>query len=106
MAERIFSGTARTETICAIEGRTPAIAWPVMTACVYDGWPKEAANAKVPFWSMPVATLVMNTVVRTNTKYSVTEAPVKRTVESANIVKQTISTSSAVAIRNGYEAPD
>lgn len=55
---------------------------------------------------MPVAMLVTKTVVRTKAKYSATEVLVNRTVESANIVKQTISTSRAAAIRNGYEAPD
>lgn len=28
------SGTARTETICAMLGSTPATAWPVMIACM------------------------------------------------------------------------
>lgn len=44
-----FSGTASTDTICAIDGRTPATACPVMIACIYLGFPNPAAKAKAPF---------------------------------------------------------
>ena len=41
--------TTYTETICASGGHTPAIAWPVMIACVYSLRPNPEVKAKSPF---------------------------------------------------------
>ena len=43
------SFTERTDTICAIQGRTPATACPVMIACVYSPIPKPETYANTPF---------------------------------------------------------
>ena len=45
-----FEGeTESTETICAMQGRTPATPCPVMIACVYSPTPKLVTYAKTPF---------------------------------------------------------
>ena len=46
---QVGAATERTEMICAIQGRTPATACPVMIACVYFPTPKPDTYAKTPF---------------------------------------------------------
>ena len=73
LAQWSGSGTARTDAICATEGRTPAIAWPVMMACMYSSLPKLEANANAPFWQSPVATDVEKTIINVNVRYPADE---------------------------------
>ena len=61
-AEASEVGMARTVTICAIDGSTPAMACPVMIAWIYAGWPKPAENANVPFWISDVPKLEASTI--------------------------------------------
>jgi len=45
-----------------MHGSTPAIACPVMIACVYSSLPNPDTNAKTPFWLRPVARLAAKTI--------------------------------------------
>lgn len=75
------SGTARTEAICATDGRTPAMAWPVMIACMYSSLPKLEANANAPFWQRPVATDVEKTMISVKMRYPADVTPRKYEVD-------------------------
>ena len=100
------SGTASTDTICATDGRTPAIAWPVMIACMYSGLPKLAAKANAPFWQSPVAQDVQNTMINVNIRYPIDETFRKYEVETASRQKTMIFKIREEMIRLGYEAFD
>ena len=83
-------GTDSTEAICAIQGITPATAWPVMIACVYSPTPKPVTNANTPFWHRAVAMLATKTMTIKNTKYPFAETCRQRVADSARRVKQTV----------------
>ena len=47
--EGLEGATDSTETICAMQGSTPATPCPVMMACVYSPTPKLVTYANTPF---------------------------------------------------------
>ena len=82
--------TDSTDTICAIQGSTPATACPVMIACVYSPIPKPETYAKTPFWQNPVARLAVNTMAMRKPKYAPGDTLLNKTVERARSVKATM----------------
>lgn len=84
------SFTDSTDTICAIQGSTPATACPVMIACVYSPIPKPETYANTPFWQNPVAKLAVNTMAIRNPKYAPGDTLLNKTVERARSVKATM----------------
>ena len=84
------SSTDSTDTICAIQGSTPATACPVMIACVYSPIPKPETYAKTPFWQNPVAKLAVNTMAMRKPKYAPGDTLLNKTVERERSVKATM----------------
>ena len=84
------SFTERTDTICAMQGSTPATACPVMIACVYSPIPKPETYANTPFWQNPVAKLAVNTMAIRNPKYAPGVTLLNKMVERARSVKATM----------------
>lgn len=87
--------------ICAMQGRTPATAWPVMMPCVYSGTLKPETYAKMPFWQSPADKLAMKTMSIRNPKYAWGLIERKKVVEMARRVKDTMLRQSAATMRRG-----
>lgn len=75
-----------------------------MTACIYSGRPKLAANAKAPFWHSPVAIDVQKTIINMKIKYPIDETCRKYDVDIASKLNTIILITSEEMIRFGYEA--
>src|ERR1700742_3283111 len=98
-----FAGNASTEMICAMGGSTPAIACPVIIACVYSLRPKPEANENRPFCIRPVEKLAARIATRRKPKY--TPAAVRTSVDRARIAKTMMFIVNEDDIRFGYDAP-
>lgn len=62
------SRTESTETICAMQGRTPATACPVMIPCMYSATPSPLTYANNPFCVRLAAQLAVKTMIMRNPK--------------------------------------